>query len=359
MYEKIDVVDNVSGNFLLQENLIFATENTLKLYNKSESATVEGKICKLLKFKNKIFVEYFSDDDGFESTTIVNEDLSKTSNNFLNKKMLRDILKEKAIMLSYDNEYDTITEIINLDNFEKNWTYNSTFVGLSCLINSELIVFWSNDKIELINYTLNKLVTSIEFNKIQHNNFVSDFGNPIVQKILGIHKNILLIQLQAGLVLRINIESGKQLESYDLIKLSSKQDLITNSIFLDNNNGKLKCLSGRYYYEFNLNNEKVEIKKDFGEFGQGNWWISNSTPFDDKFTFTGSKDGINSFPNSFGIFNTNSLSVEWSDGINPIGRESKGFYQTPPKLNNNMLVIKDSNKTLHIYDKKNALQQNL
>ncbi|MEP2059050.1 MAG: hypothetical protein ABJJ05_14655 [Maribacter litoralis] len=358
MYKKIDVVENVSGNFLLFENLIFAVENTLKVFNEKKSASVDGKICKLLKLKNKIFVEYFEDESGFESTSIFNEDLSQDSNNLLDKKMLRGVLKEKAIVLSYDNEYNTITSIIDLECFEEEWTSNIK-IDWHSLISSELLATWNNKEIDLIHYPSNKSVVNIKLNKIQLNNFISSFGNPIVQKILGLYKNIFLIQLQRGIILPIDIENGEILESYDLIKLSAKKDLVTNSIFLDNNDGKLKCLGGRYYYEFNLNNQKVEIKKDFGEYGQGNWWISHSTPFDNKFTFTGSKDGINSFPNSYGVFNTNSLSVEWSDGINPIGRESKGFYQTPPKMNNNMLVIKDSNKTLHIYDKKNALQQHL
>ncbi len=167
-----------------------------------------------------------------------------------------------------------------------------------------------------------------------------------IEKFIGIHKNRILILLNKGKLLLLDSNTGTLLNTVNLLE---NQEVILESVHLDNQKGLLKSLAGRYYFEFCLNNLRLEIKKDFGKYSKGNWWISRSNYYGDLLTFVGSKDGISSFANSFGIFDTNKLEIMWYDTISPEKRDIKVFFSNPPLINDSTLIIRNSNKTLSIY----------
>ena len=348
MYQKLDLISNVSGEaVILAKDLLFGINNAVKFYKSNKSTEVSGGISHLMKVEDSVLVEFFEQEDGFERTFLFDANLTKVRKDFLDKKMIRDVLDATAVALSYDKDYNTIASVIDLRKYDEVWAGRVNPDGFA-LVNSEFVVFWDDHEIELINYQVAKTISKVKITDLE---VLSTDETNRIHKVLGVYKGELLMLLEGGLIVRMNIESGSYSMLCHLRDASATEDLFWESIFLNAKEGKLECLNGRYYFEIDLTSCKLEIKKDFGEMKRGNWRISRSCPYDDVLTFTGSKDGISTFVNAFGIFDKEKLEVVWEDGVCLEHREKEGFFVNPPIMNEDLLTIKSSEGNLHIYEK--------
>lgn len=207
--------------------------------------------------------------------------------------------------------------------------------------------------IEVFSY-LDKNEWSFDFTNINDSS-KEDVEN-IVEKILGLYNCKLFILLNKGRLLILDSNSGAYLNLIDLNHEILLTDLVFECIHLDEEKGVLKCLAGSCYFEVNIDNLKIEVKKDFGKYEKGNWWITRSNIFGKYLTFVGSKDGVSTFPNTFGVFDTETLEVIWSDGVLLKNRENEGFFNSPPLLSDSLLVIVNSKKRMFVYEKNQQLK---
>ena len=136
-------VTNVNG-FLLNNELFYLKEKYL--YTQKRKIFINQDGVSIIKYVGNIFIEFFSPEDGFERTMILSMD--KLDNEpaisaFLQRGKI--LNNGDTVFISYDKEYNTCINIINLNLLYKiNWSIKDIFL-----------------KFELIDYKHIVLVTHV------------------------------------------------------------------------------------------------------------------------------------------------------------------------------------------------------
>ena len=252
-------------------------------------------------------------------------------------------LKEKNFKRAYFDFEGNFNKLNDLDNYKK---LGKTFFYKGTIFFNEL----KSNNLRAIGF--NDVVNwEYDLSILPSISIFGEFELPKIEEFLGVYGEELIILLNGGRVLFLDLITG---EFQDLVNLNTyfeTNKIVFESLHLDQQSGVIKCLCGRYYFELDVKTLDVKIKKDFGEYVAGNWWITRTRPYDNLLTFVGSKDGTMTFANQYGVFDTQTLEILWFDGIDLKDRESKGFFSTPPYMNNSIFAITSSEKVLYVYEK--------
>jgi len=239
---------------------------------------------------------------------------------------------------TYTYDFEILASISNVyDIKRKRKLLENGLVGNSILAGN-LLVSYGQDYLSAKSITDNKIDWNFSLNNFpKYLNWTEESTRPKVEQILGVFNELLWVHLGYNLLLSFEIKNGLLKNYFDTIPKGN------GKIHLDKVNGNLKILSGFDYYEFNLNSLKLKQTK-----------VSNSISFhkskyyesDNNLYFCATE--INSsFPNIFGIFDTEEKVITWSK----VAKEKEQFFFFPPQSNNKTIAIKDSKNTVYVYEK--------
>lgn len=349
MFKKVDIVDNVNTSIVLTQNdLKYSVKDSVFL-NNTKIETVNGDIAKIVKDINYTFIEYFSNDDGMERTTILSNNTLKINTEQNNLPfMIREIKGNYGVILTYDEDYNTVLEIIELKAFKSVWKGDINPFGFE-LIDEQYILVWNKEGFRIVDFknNLEKFYKSYESIEC----YLNSKRRLVVEKKIGlINESQFIIVLEGGVLVLLSLEEFKILNVIDLTSLWNDSNIVFGSIHLDSKKKVVKFFGGLGYFELDITTEK--ISRSFLFEGNNNWWITRSNDYGKYMTFVGSKDEVTTFPNSFGVFDCEEGKVAWYDGISKEEREEKGFFSTPPLLSEETLAVVSSNKELYIYKKQ-------
>lgn len=283
-------------------------------------------------------------------TAIINDDTNKVEKIIEYPIILNSISEQKAIFTVrrnikkrlFEREYiDFSNDILVVNELKEFNTLGKTFFD-------EKVYMFSKRKtkeILALNYQ-DEVIWKYDFTSL-----IED-ENLLLESFLGVLNNKVFSVLNNNFLLINNLNTGELVELLSLSSLFLEKDVVLESLHIDRVKEVIKGFAGNFYFELNTSDLSLVKKVDFGELEEGNWYITRSTDYGNYMTFVGSKDGISTFPNSFGVFDCREGKVLWHDGVSKEEREKKGFFSAPPLMNDGKLIVVDSNRTLHIYNKK-------
>jgi hypothetical protein len=188
-----------------------------------------------------------------------------------------------------------------------------------------------------------------------------------ITEIIGIWENQLLVVMDSGELISIDIHTGKilwsknvHLRHWDTTEVAYPvlRDWRNRSQFWRNywhlENGYLYNLDGNVYYRVSLATQTLEILWQDDLSKEEYLTFSHKTYTEDYIYFTGSYNRALS-PYLLGVFNRKTLAVEWlydfGDALANQGDYAHSLNQAPQVAGNKLYVL-DSGGTLHIFERE-------
>lgn len=172
-----------------------------------------------------------------------------------------------------------------------------------------------------------------------------------VEQFIGIYKNELWVLFSNNRFLVLDVATGEELYQIENLKENLHlEGLVIGDVFMDEINNKIKILAYLYYIEIDLECRNTEIKKTHTDglvIGKGQFYEGDKYVY-----FNGSKDISNKKSignNVTGIFNTDTTEVEWVYTIEEDKKHT--FFVDKPQANEKYFGVRDSNDTLHLFDR--------
>jgi len=176
-------------------------------------------------------------------------------------------------------------------------------------------------------------------------NDLEDIISPKIKTILGIYKNLLWIHISGLQLIGIDIEAGK-VKHYIKDVLLGGESFGNN--FLDKENGLIKIFAKNEYKEFDLHHLtttkecKINLEEEF--------MVRTSTFYNTDSNLYFSAYYGESFPNVFGVFNTEECKIVCLEHMNSNGTGNALF--SSPLANDKFIVLRDNKNILHVFCKK-------
>jgi hypothetical protein len=351
------------NSFFLENDLIYLKEKYLHIKDKKILINQDGY--KINKYKNNIFIEFFSADDGFERTQILSINKLDTEPVIIKLMQRKKILKNGiTVFLDYDKEYNTYINVIDLNFQTVIWRIKDTFRDFQ-IVDDKYIVLIDKQYITVFNFFKN--IEIWRFLITHFPNYLNDFyreQEADIKQIIGIYNQILWVHVGGFRLVGIDVKTGKQTHyiedmAYHLGLTKEERrhfDFASygNSIHLDENAGILKAFAHRYYVEIDLKNLQGKVKKDFGEDWRTSWRIKNSIyyqKYSDLLFFSGYYKNMDKQPNGFGVFDTGKSEILWYD----THKNDGGYFYTPPQANDKLLAILDDKHNLLVYNREDII----
>jgi hypothetical protein len=324
-FEKVDSLYIGTDFFYTQKNKLFSLKNDSVIIREVTEAIVmcqyeaiifvytDGKTY-ILKDNSYLLLDY-------ESYRIINENL----------------------LLVFKFDYDKIMSINNIYNISENkleleWTYDK--------------LFFFNDFFFKINQTglIEKLIKNdsewSSLNVVGGSNKENE-----IKSLIGVFKNYFWYVTANNTFKSIDIISQK--ENAKIITISGNlflSQLTFGVIFMDNFCQKIKILAYKYYIEIDLQDKKIEIKKEF----EDGWSIGNGRFYEgDKYVyFCGTENGYTKKSignNTTGIFNTETCEIEWFYTLED--DEKFNFFVDVPQANDTYFGVRASENKLYLFER--------
>ncbi|KFF17760.1 hypothetical protein [Flavobacterium hydatis] len=355
----INIVDSVKSVKVYDKKFYYCKSS--KLYNNESQILINDIECQSFWQKNNII--FFHNNQGEYQLLNLENRIIHT----LNCSPYLFTLDNDKVLASYDysyninsNSFDWKIGVFNIYNGEILQAIEK-FDNCNFLLQDERIIIGFNKDKDISGFSNldNRQLWNFSISSLKV--FINDEGDELQTELIsfiGINKKIVWILVTNRKIIGIDIEKGNLLHEIDLCKeLGLVPDSIENfnflvkDVHLDNENGIIKSLSYRYYWELNLDTFKIEIKKDFGENPKQSWRINRSAFYseDKKLYFIGSNKGevVN---RAVGIFDTEKLEVIWYDA--PLEEKKYLFFTDVPQANNKQLGVLDSENNLRIYQRE-------
>lgn len=335
-------IDNIQSLYL-RDNFFLYSKNDTIYFNDIEFAIKQGSPIKIIGSNTHFFIEIFNHDDGFEKTISVlyENGFLLEDNSFYNYMLRGSFYKNYITALQYDKSYNSDLCILDLVLKKEIWKSKISYQQYK-IISEEFIVCSKQREIDIISYANDKVLWTFNLDGFPaYQNWDGNMTNPIIEKILGLYKTQLWIQVSGFRLLGIDINSGKLINNVeDVIK--GKKD----NNYLDISKGVIITLSHDYYSEFDLDN--LQVKKQIVLDNENGLKINGFSFYqgDNNLYFYGNMDNSN-FPNAFGIFDRDQEEITFYQKADS---KNQYFFETP-KANNSLVAIKDSNNTLFVFDK--------
>ncbi|MFV0329395.1 MAG: hypothetical protein ACK5KL_06140 [Dysgonomonas sp.] len=355
---KNKIILNVNS-FLLDTDLFYLKGKYL--YYRETRISINQEGYRINKYKDNIFIEFFSTDDGFEKTLVLSSDKIEKDPAVFNIMQRGNILKDGfTLFLSYDKEYNTYINIINLNLQKVVWSIIDTFKDFRIIDNRHVILI---DKKSLMFFNFVENVELWHFSIQDFPPYINDSfreQEADIKQIIGMYNNLLWIYVGGWHLVSIDINSGKEVHHIenvlDLFGLSKEDRYHVNlndTIHLNEQEGVLKMFAHRYYFEINLNTLQGEVIKDFGPNWNPDWRIKSSNyyqQYPNLLFFCGYYKATDA-PNAFGIFDTEKAEIIWYDTT----KDDLGYFYNPPQVNDKLLAILDDKHNLLIYERYNEV----
>jgi len=171
-----------------------------------------------------------------------------------------------------------------------------------------------------------------------------------IKRIIGLYDHELWIQLNDKRFLLLDAITGKELTApLDLKEMLGLDELAIGEIHLDEESSKIRILAFAYYIEIELATRRPTIKKKF----EPDWAIGKGRFYDGDvrayfiagYPFHGKR--IGNF--TTGIFNTDTLEVEWYYTLS--GEDKYHFFVGQPQANEKYFGVMDTNNTLNLFER--------
>ncbi len=327
--------------FTSYENVLFCYDNKNKFQWKKD---LLGHICNVFFSKERVYVEFFDKDTGFEKTSVIDVANGNYLTTTLHDFMLRDISYDgKAIALKYEKDFTSNTFLVDLKNEHILWKKNikilpyffdnATMLGglnnhINCF-NSDGEIIWT--------YDVSVLGTWLDYDKTEKAiQFV---------KIIGTYKEELYIYLNNGCILVLHSKTGRKetLISNDKnIHQGFFSGRFSSLIQLDRGSKKLIQFFRKEYTEVDLITKEVMqySVEDTNLLGLEN--ISTFV-FDEEYIYFSDKN-----KGKLGTLKRKGLKINWTYELPQV--EGKPLtYARSLKLKENYLYVQDNKNTLHIF----------
>jgi hypothetical protein len=175
-------------------------------------------------------------------------------------------------------------------------------------------------------------------------------GHEDPTKIIGIYKNELWIQPNSNSFIVLDSETGKPvIPVFNLKKELGLTSFSIGNAHLDEQGGKIRIIAYSYYIEIDLATHTAEIRKKHEEgwsIGRGRFYDGDARVyFISEYPLLGKTIGHI----TAGIFNTETLEIEWYYSLS--GEDKYHFFVDQPQANEKYFAVKDTNKTLYLFER--------
>ena len=370
MYTFLKKIEGVKRAVIDQQNVFYIVtkDNAIKfLDEEKEILKIDTNICYLVVKENILFVESFSEIDGFEKTDIYNSTLSKFEIlPFFERILLRGgFVNDKIISIYHDEQFNSKIGVIAVTpdskiEFEKLETdfkkVQYKLFGNSIVLsdkNRNIYMYSGNQFEKRISYSLSNIPA--------YKDVDGNFQPAELDSIIGIYKGLLWLYIKQFYFIAIEIQSGELKHQVFLPEIFNipttgpwYNSFTIGDVHLDSEKGVVKSLAFFRYWEFDLNTLQGVVKKEFGISTKENplaWRINKSQyyPGDKNLYFIGTRTQ-QTVNDAIGIFDTEICEVVWFD--EPLPMEKYLFFSILPQANSKYLIVQDSKNGLWVYQKE-------
>jgi len=339
MYRIIRSIENIKSYTFFKDKVIGISENQIidldtgnVLYVAEYS--LQYVHCKnLICYVNDIYGNgfYFKD---YSSTISVSETFIETA---VDEKYL--LVSKNGSTQLLNIELDSLTQLSN----DKLFTYE---------IDNGIVFYKQKDKVLAISIFEERELWRIDLSSFGQYNDRGKQKSYAVKSILGIWKDLLLIQLSNFRLIALESATGNL--KYDLM-LADKfatdpQNYLSTSspMLLDLENERIVWLTNSSLIHIDLTEFSPKLVKDYFDVPKENLWRFNkSTLHNGYLYFTGDYGMEYAVSTRFGVLNPETGEVLWQEQL-----EKTGGLSSPPQVAEDKLCVLGSKGTLHIFKKK-------
>lgn len=371
MFKKVSSHQIQTGSaYLIDNDHVYFAEND-KLFDKNlitgeinGSLNVGRKIYKVLDNKETIIAI-------FEST---GQMISKDKFTIIQDKSFESLslkqsspFKNKIFVLIGEDLLDNYFGLYDIDEKKILWTSKDV---LDPIILSGYLFSYANSEIRHHDFDTADVIWSRSVSEIGRHYVKIDkrWEDGEIDKVLGIYKNILWLLLKNGLIIGLNIETGKIAveikepveypESYQIIESNELNFYYAEPCMFDANNAKIIGLvqsnrigSPAFYYEVDLATPIPQLKitqlpnDNLELFYMEGGAIGYAWPFDDEYIYV-----CNYRNYKLALFNRKTKQIDWVHQMD-IETAKKSFI-IKMEVQGNRWYVLDNSKTLYVYERE-------
>jgi len=330
------------SNFLFKNNILYYEFNydysTFEIFKNEKEIYVENQITKIVDGVNKEFIINHS---------IVLESFNGEYSIFIVDRNIR----KREFKRSYFNVLtgEKLADLTHYDSLGKTLFEDKYFI-----LNTK-----NENTVKNISY-YNELLWQKEYQYPDYFDPGHERMTPTkLEKFLGIYENELWILFSNNRLLVLDTETGEEIHHIpNLVEELEVLGLDLSHLHFDKPNKKLKALAGRYYIEIDLITKKGAVKKDFKTSESGLAIMFSKFYEGDKnlYFICRPPDNKTRWKTVAGIFDTETLSVTWSDEL--IQEEAMHFFVNTPQANDQYFGVQDNKNNLYLFE-RNKLESNV
>ena len=175
-------------------------------------------------------------------------------------------------------------------------------------------------------------------------------GKVEFKNFIGLYEHELWIELKDNNILVLDTITGKELVApMNLKEVLNLPHLTIGETHLDDKNGRIRILAFSYYIEIDLATRKPAVKIEF----ENGWVIGKGKFYDGDvrayFTSDYPLSGKTIGNITAGVFNTETLEVEWSYTLSV--EDKYHFFVGQPQANERYFTVRDTNDTLYLFER--------
>jgi len=258
---------------------------------------------------------------------------------------IKTAVDEKHLLVSKNDstqlwniELDSFTQLSN----DKLFTYE---------VDNGLVFYKQKDKVKAISLFEERELWCIDLSGFGLYNDRGKQKSYAVKSILGIWKDLLLVQLSNFRLIALDLSTGNlkhDLLLVDKFATESQNYLSTSSpMLLDTENERIVWLSNSSLIHIDLTEFTPKLIKDYFNVPKENLWRFNkSTLYNGYLYFTGDYGMEYAVSTRVGVLNPETGEVLWQEQL-----EKTGGLSSPPQVDGDKLYVLGSKGILHIFEK--------